>query len=667
MLARGVLLVVLALGLTGLFELSGLTPLADHAIHDRWFASDAIGSSRSSVQRVVLIEGDADTVAAWGPPPWPPERLAALAAAVDAGGPLLMVEVGHERMFRGGEDLDAAVEPWAGALLLQAQVDWVSPWSEGGLRLGALPASEEGRLAQVIARANFGSLGEELPVQWLVPDSRLQRVPAHRAVNTENIPSDTYTQRLVLFGITDSEHALRIETPIGPMSTAEVEAHAITGMADGAVARRVSPLWVYTGCGLLALVVVWGLERLGGLGSLALIAVFGAAVVGLDLALLNAGWGRLGASRPLMIIMFVALGYWVAQVIVALSGLRQLRVRVLKQATAERGAGPDEGDEGFWDDLAALGAEYGEEVVAGAAAATIIEREPERWQLDIKASAKLDPESHSYLLERGHLDLRRAPFRAVWMTLRANWADDLLPPGDRLGQRRTLLIPLEDEGELLGLWLIHVPVEAEVERDAVETFERLGRQMAAAIVRRRERSVLRDQGGRWRMRDHLGSIVAGLRLLNDEHRWALELLEQLPVRAIIATVWGEIEFVDPRLQLTLSRRYPGLFGEADTKDIRGVVARLTGKSLDEVHRLMRKVVSDGVEVELDSIPGDDGTGEDIWVMSRIRSKRGIELPGFKPAVHEHILLMARSAAPPTTVRTRSGNFLKVLSGKFGGQ
>src|SRR5690554_7554260 len=58
------------------------------------------------------------------------------------------------------------------------------------------------------------------------------------------------------------------------------------------------------------------------------------------------------------------------------------------------------------------------------------------------------------------------------------------------------------------------------------------------------------------------------------HRWALELLEQLPVRALIATVWGEIEFIDPRLDRDLARRYPGLLSEdAPEHNLRTVLAR----------------------------------------------------------------------------------------------
>jgi hypothetical protein len=238
---------------------------------------------------------------------------------------------------------------------------------------------------------------------------------------------------------------------------------------------------------------------------------------------------------------------------------------------------------------------------------------------------------------------------------------DMLPAGQRYGKRKTLIVPLEDEAELLGLWLIHFADDLEVSGADCETFERLGRQMAAALVRRRERVALHEQAGNNRLRDYVHTIVGGMRLLRDEQRWALELLEQLPVRALIATVWGEIEFVDPRLQADLTRRYPGLFSP-DTPDdnLRVVLARLTGKSVEESNRLLRKVVAEGVDIELDAQPGIEDPGDDVWVLSRIRSKRGIDLPGFKPAVHEHILLMARSSAPAQTIRTRSGGLLRVL-------
>jgi hypothetical protein len=226
-----------------------------------------------------------------------------------------------------------------------------------------------------------------------------------------------------------------------------------------------------------------------------------------------------------------------------------------------------------------------------------------------------------------------------------------------------LIVPLEHKGELLGLWLIHVADDLEVTPANCATFEQLGWQMAATLVRQRERVALREQLGNNRLRDYVDTIFGGLRMLRDQQHWALELLEQLPVRALIATVWGEIEFIDPRLRADLAGRYPGLFSPDRPDDnLRVVLSRLTGKPIEEADRWLRKLNTEGVEIALDAVPGIEDPGHDVWVLSRVRSKRNIDLPGFKAAVNEHIVLMARSAAPAKVIRTSSGRELKVYSG-----
>ena len=80
---------------------------------------------------------------------------------------------------------------------------------------------------------------------------------------------------------------------------------------------------------------------------------------------------------------------------------------------------------------------------------------------------------------------------------------------------------------------------------------------------------------------------------------------------------------------------------------------------------MRRVVQDGVELELETVRGIDDEGTDVWILTRVQSKRGIDLPGFKPAVHEHIVLIARSSAPARRVKTQSGGWLRVLGGSLG--
>jgi CHASE2 domain-containing sensor protein len=658
---RAAVLVCLALLTVCLLDLLGVVASIDDGLQTRWVRlGEAAGPVQPTNAAVLLVAADAETIAEWGPPPWSHERLAELIEKVEDADPVLIAEAGHVRLFEPSKEVDQLIRDH-GLLVTRSDEPRSSPWSGIGLEHGEIVLGENSRLHLIARAAGFEAFGERLPVHWLVPSSRLPVLPLHEVVADQHMQRSAFTQRVILIGATDPEYELLLDTPIGRLSPAEIEAHALIGLADGNASAQLSRPRAYMLCSGFALLLLWAFTRLPGSRTTVLLITSCVLVLVLDYVCYQRGIIRLGSAHALLTAVSIGVGYWVHEAIETISGLRQLRTRVLREA-AGKPSSADGGDErGFWDDLAALGSEYARETLGGAAATTIIEREGSSWALTVRASGGLDADSHTFIERRDALDLRRAPFRTPWLTLRAGWAVDMLPSGPRFGKRKTLIVPLEDEAELLGLWLIHVADDLEVSGPDCETFERLGRQMASALVRRRERIALREQAGNNRLRDYVDTIVGGLRMLRDEQRWALELLEQLPVRALIATVWGEIEFVDPRLQADLTRRYPGLFS-ADTPDdnLRVVLARLTGKSVEEANRLLRKVVAEGVEIELDAQPGIEDPGHDVWVLSRIRSKRGIDLPGFKPAVHEHILLMARSSAPAQTIRTRSGGLLRVL-------
>ncbi len=654
-----------------LFDAIGAITAIDDGLRRNYVSLGEIaGASRKTSELVVVVAGDRDTIEAWGPPPWPSERLAQLVEQVELGDPDVIAELGHARMFESSDELDALVRAHGASLLVQSvEDDLSSPWSGEGLVRGELELGPGSSLTELAVRSDrLGALPERLPVHWLTPTSRLPVVPAHQ-VASGKIPARTFARRVVLLGVTDHRYAMPIATPVGMLSPIEVEAHALTGFADGVAWTDIGPLWSYFGCLALAVVLLVALERVKGVRVVLVLFVAAAAVLLVDFALYERGLVRLGSGRALLTIAAVWLGRWISDVHATFAELRRLRARVLRETSGSRlqanGPKRDE-DLGFWDDLAELGAEYAQAVGGGAAVSTtMLERERDGWALKVQASAKLDHDSHAFIMAHEHLDLRRTPFRSVWLTLRASWTEELLPTDPASGKRKTLIIPLEHDGELLGLWLIHstnVDQDSPLDRGELEAFERLGGQMARALVRRRERQALREQAVDAGMRAHVETIVGGLRLLRDEHRWALELLEQLPVRALIATVWGEIEFVDPRLRDDLACRYPEIFAD-DTpeQNLQIVLARLTSSSVEDAHRLMRRVVRSGVALELDAGPGREERGE-VWVLSRIQSKRSIDLPGFKPAVHEHILLMARSAVPTQTVNTASGAVLRVLSG-----
>lgn len=662
-LLRASVTVVVALLVVLALDLLGAIAVIDSGLRSRYISlSDEIGASRESNELIVVVAANRDTISAWGPPPWPAERLTALLGAIEAGEPDLIVELGHTRLFTPSKALDAIISS-RGAALIVADEDLRSPWSGRGLVNGDLLLGPESRLIEVGARSDrLPPIPERLPVHWLTPATRLPMVPAHQVARGK-IPARTFARRVVVLGVTDLDVAMPVDTPLGLLSPVEVEAHALAGLADGVVWADTPRPWSYLGCALLAGALLWSFVRLRIGAAVLVTAVMIAAVLLIDYVLYEHGLLRLGSGHPLLTVIAIAASHWLSESFSTWLSIRQLRTRVLEQ-TSRSGASEREreiDDVGFWDDLAALGAEYAQVRLGVAAGSTVIERERDGFALEVRASAKLEPELHEHIASFAHLDVRRAPFRAAWLTARASWTTELLPRQSR-DEQRTLIVPLADEGELFGLWLLHVPALAlALEREDVLTFERLGRQMAGALMRRRERQCLRGHSSRAGLRDHVQTIVGGLRLLRDEHRWALELLEQLPVRAMIATVWGELEFVDPRLRSELARRYPGLFSdEMPEQNLRTVLARLTGKSFEDAHRLMRNVVGNGVEIELDAVPGIDDPGDDVWVLSRICSQRGVDLPGFKPGADEHILLLARSSAPTQTIKTRSGAFLRVL-------
>lgn len=691
-LARAALMFALVVTIVGLFDVVGLVRAGDQAMHRLWFRTiDSFDLGRTSNEKVVLITDASTTLPA---KPWSADVLLDLVDALEAGHPTLIAGVGPSGMFESDaatkllrelDEIEAGKRPKpASDRLAKLRVFRAAiaerlvlvgdegnlPWREQALVDGDLLVPPGSRFEHIIARTALPPPTEgRLAVHWLLPAKELPEVPIDWVLGGD-LPITNFQDKIVLIGITEGDF-VAIATPAGPLSAAQIEAHALAGLSDGMVWHDPAPFWLWVVALVPAALVFWLLHRASGRIGMLLVVLVVVAVVAADWTSFSSGSLRLGVTRPLALVLLTCLGYWALQAWDTIAGLGLLHARVLSETGADRSEGEVE-EAAFWDDLAELGKVYAEQVIEGAASCTVVER-LEGWALRVRASAGLDKNSHEALLAERELDMRRAPFRPAWLTLRAHTTRNLLPSGPTFGQRKSMLIPLQVDGELLGVWLVHLLEEVEVSETQTESFETLGRQMAASILRRRERAALRDQGTRERLRDRLDTILGGLRILRGEQRWALELLEQLPMRALISTVWGEIEYVDPRLRQALAHRYPGLFNEGSgegvdpANDLRAVLARLTGKTLDEAHRLMRRVVQDGVELELDTVRGIDDEGSDVWVLTRVKSKRGIDLPGFKPAVHEHIVLMARSSVPAQRVKTRSGGWLRVLGGNLDGQ
>jgi CHASE2 domain-containing sensor protein len=144
---------------------------------------------------------------------------------------------------------------------------------------------------------------EALPTRYV---TQLPKVAALRVAAGE-IPASTFRDRVVIVGRTDAA-ALTVATPLGLMSPAQVEAHALLGALDGAL-WRAGPTWWQTllGTTAWALLLALALRRRGLLSVLAITGLAVALAVGVDAALFAAGIVRLGVGPAVVVALVIAV------------------------------------------------------------------------------------------------------------------------------------------------------------------------------------------------------------------------------------------------------------------------------------------------------------------------------------------------------------------------
>lgn len=188
----------------------------------------------SATQSVVLVD-----VGAGGAGP-------DLAAAIVADGPRLVVDgeghLGCWLRLADGTCSEAQVPADRDAEAHAAHGGWVRPGGPVFAALAAIGEEPSGPVALRYVR-------------------RLPTVPAVRVAAGE-IPQGTFSGRVVVVGRAD-EAALSVTTPLGAMSPAQVEAHALLGVLDGA-ARSGLPGWLRAAAvAAWAAGAAWALRRGG--------------------------------------------------------------------------------------------------------------------------------------------------------------------------------------------------------------------------------------------------------------------------------------------------------------------------------------------------------------------------------------------------------------------
>ncbi len=553
-----------------------------------------VRGARDADARVILVAIDEHTVDAWGPPPWGWDRYQTLIDRIEAGAPRLVavLEPGprvlpdapvpaalRARAAVGGNLVLPPVDPGFGQPQLVISTHGVvEAVSLGSDRTLAGPSVTR----EVIEEAGLPLPdGDSVPVNFAGPPDSLPTLPAHRVASGE-VPARTFRDRIVVIGLRGERFAPLVPTPVGPMSSVEVHAHALLGLATGA-AWHPLPGWALLLAGaLLSLLFAVALPRLGTRQAMLILTAEAVAVVLADYFLFARAGVRAGAGAPLIGLAAGATTVWMverrrAQVELAQLS-RWLTGRLSRDAFGRSG---HESDEEMWRRFANSARIYVDFDSA------IVAPLPERaWHVELAAFVDTRAEE----INEPRRDVRRTPYKDAYLLHRPMWATRQFMKDPEL---KSLVAPLVAFNRLLGIWVVNFPREREVTDDELDRVRMLADQIAVAAARRLLARAARlnrlDPAGRGA--GYLVNRIDEMRqcalALVHEQAGLADLFAELPVGVLVATLWGEVQFVNEAMRRFL---VAAELDEPRRVGLPAILARLTRTDEAAVRATLREVV-----------------------------------------------------------------------------
>jgi hypothetical protein len=585
---------------------------------------------------VLFVAIDQDTAHEWGGGPWTWERYDALIGKILAGNPELIavLEPGPRVIAEAGElppDLVAAIDD--GRLLMpvptfgfgQPRVSLDASGVVEAVDLGSASALEGPTItAEIVRRLGGRPATGRLGVNFIGPPDALPTLPAHHVARGE-VPAKTFEGRVVVIGMRGERFTANVPTPVGPMSPAEVHAHALHGLVEHVTWRRL-PFGVEVGLVLFcAGAAVIGLRRARSpiLATITLIAV-ALLVVTLAYWLFARHAIELGVAAPLSALALGAVGGLLLERHDAQRDVTELRRTVARRIGAQRDEDLAAPHDRFVD---ALRSYFTVESTVWA------ELPPGRWHLDLAGWWGAGPDA---VLERRR-DVRRDPWRQPYASHRPEWSNRAFLKDD---SQKTLIVPLVAFGRLHGFWILNVKKDVQISDAQLRLLTALTNQLALE----RERRLTRPEaeGGGVALGSTLVDAVhavhnESLRLgqIHDRH---LAVLEHLPVGVLVASLWGQVEYSNQAM-----RRF--LVGAGmDTPDDLGLVEllqRLTGVDAGAVRDVVRELASGGAAVRLEARVADAVQAQRYeLVLARVRFPQA----GSEPDEHAPTSLVLTAAS-----------------------
>lgn len=617
------LLLVVSIAIVATLSVAGVLDAVDNGLQRAYYRVHGADSPSSSVLLVAL---DENTARSWGAPPWASERFDHLLDEILSGDPAAVAVLeGSHLLLRGkpGRSDDAADAVSDGRLLMPAERIGAAGFAQPVLRIdrGAveqIELSDESGSPSVLARVAVASgleipAGDAMPIHYAGPPDSLPTIAAHRIVG-DQIPAGVFSGRIVLIGAQGHAFAPLLPTPVGPMSPAEIQAHALTGLLQGSVWQPFPTWWYWLAIALLALLMLLAIPRIETMTSVVVIAVIAALAVAGDYWLFTSGVALVGAAGVLAVLAVTVFVAWISERRRLRRELAGLSRWLARQAQTELQTSTSRGsEEEFLGTFMQASRTY-----VDFHSAIFAELPQGKYHLADDSFLCLDTEPGE-IFERRR-DVRREPYAKAYRTHRPEWS--VRPFMDQTLELKTLMVPLVELGRILGFWVVNFPRTAKISKRKIRLIEMLGAQASIALDRRRLQQRAWLQGQEVTVR---GSSLL-LSRISDTQRSAQsmvrsqnhidELFENLPVGVLVATLWGEIELMNKVMRDYLD----GLgMGDPTRTTLSEVIATVSGKTHTEVDKQLRSVMTERSSIEIATQQDDHTKQADIrhLALSRI--------------------------------------------------
>jgi hypothetical protein len=354
------------------------------------------------------------------------------------------------------------------------------------------------------------------------------------------------------------------------------------------------PAWAqWLLCGSLAAVCLLILPLLNLRPSIVFMFGIALALLVVDYVLFSLGILRMGAASPLLALALAAVASWVGERHQVLRELETMSRWSARRLALDTSTGPEPDAFGeLWERFARTSRTF-----TLYESTLLAELSDTGWHLEFELAFGVAANQIRELRR----DVRREPFKSAYMMHRPVWSERFMN-GEL--EQKSLLVPLSSFNRVLGLWVINFRKGVEVPNSTLRMIELLADQLALTMERHRIRELrdVRDSVRESLLLRPIQETRTSMQFFAHEQTNLARMFESLPIGVLVATLWGEIEYINSAMRRFLT----SLQVESNKQNsLPDLLSALTSASETEVHETVMRLFSGSPFVELSCHAGGD--------------------------------------------------------------